>query len=202
MQYMTKQNRPAVPVPAPLYPYGHPEGVPAAAGDVGQAGLPGQALPAPASACKSEAAGLGMGRLFLLTTLPAVDGGILVLAATGRLSSFWSAAVVGLTMIAGAGAWIAARDAFGTRPWTLRNWASLLVLGAVTVIATVAAAWLGSTLGQAVTLHVLPKVAGIAMCLIGAEIAGVRFPRPVGLPLPVVAVAAGVLAEVVLQWTP
>lgn len=186
MHVWTKLSKTTVPVPtAPRYPEGHPEGPPAAA----DLAIDGR--------CRN-----GLGRVLLMMVLPAVDGGILLLAAAGRLSSPASAAAIGLTMIAGVGAWIAARDAFAVRPWTVRNGAALIVLGLVTVAATVAAAWIGTTLGQALTLHVLPKVAGVALCLIGAEVSGLRLPKPVGVPLPVVAVAAGVFLEVAYQWTP
>ena len=57
------------------------------------------------------------------------------------------------------------------------------------------AAWLGSTLGSAVELHVLPKAAGIVLVLIAAEVAGVRLPRLRHAPLPVLALVSGLLLE-------
>ncbi len=124
--------------------------------------------------------------LFLLTLLSAVDGSLLVLAAQGALDSFGGAVTVGLTVIAGAGSWLAAHRAFAGR--RLR--------------AADHAAWLGVHLGTAVTLHVLPKAAGVVLWLVAAEVAGLRLPRPGRVPLPLLALAAGSLLEVVAQWTP
>ncbi len=140
--------------------------------------------------------------LFLLTLLSAVDGSLLVLAAQGALDSFGGAVTVGLTVIAGAGSWLAAHRAFAGRRLRAADHAVLALLGVLAVVGTLAAAWLGVHLGTAVTLHVLPKAAGVVLWLVAAEVAGLRLPRPGRVPLPLLALAAGSLLEVVAQWTP
>ncbi len=140
------------------------------------------------------------GNLFLLTVLSAVDGTLVMLAASGKLSTLGGAIVVGLTVIAGAGSWIAAKDAFGSGPLARSEKLILTSLAAVTIVAATAAVWLGATLGQAVTLHILPKAAGVVMLLIGAEIAGLKMPRPAGVPLPLIAISVSALLEVYSQW--
>jgi hypothetical protein len=139
--------------------------------------------------------------LYLLTLLSTVDGSLVVLAAGGQLSSLGGAVAVGLTVIAGAGSWLAARQAFGGRPGKdgLR---SLALLGVVTVAATVASVWLGTALGNAVALHVLPKAAGIALFLVAAEVGGLRVPTLRGVPLAPLAVAGAAVLEVALRWIP
>lgn len=143
-----------------------------------------------------------LGTLYLLTLLSTLDGSLVLLAANGQLSSLGGAVAVGLTVIAGAGSWLAARRAFtGRRPGGAELRA-LGVLGLVTLAATVASVWLGTTLGRAVALHVLPKAAGLALFLVAAEVGGLRVPRVRGVPLAPLAVGAGILAEVALRWTP
>ena len=157
--------------------------------------LPAAAAPAPGDARGTQA-------VFALTLLSAADGSLLAIAAAGQLESLGGALSVGLLVIAGAGSWLAARSAFGGRQRRGRDWAVLAVLGLLTVASTAAAAWLGTSLAQAVTLHVLPKAAGVVALLVAAEVAGLRLPRLAGgrLPLPFVALAAGALLEVV-AWT-
>lgn len=132
--------------------------------------------------------------LLMLTCLGALDGTIVVLAASGRLSSLSAAILVGLTVVSGTGAWITARNVFAGR----RGWQGNLLfwgLAATSIAAVVAAAWLGSTLAGAIELHVLPKAAGVVLLLIGAEVGGLRLPRVSHAPLPVVALLAGLLLE-------
>jgi hypothetical protein len=144
--------------------------------------------------------------VFALTLLSAVDGSLLALAAAGQLETLGGALSVGLLVVAGAGSWLAARSAFGGRSRGRRDWAMLGVLGALTLASTVAAAWLGQSLAQAATLHVLPKAAGVVALLVAAEVAGLRLPRLAGgrLPLPFAALAVGAVLEVavgVAVWT-
>lgn len=138
--------------------------------------------------------------LFAITLLSAADGSLLLLAAAGRLRTLGGALAVGLLVVAGAGSWLAARRAFAGRRPDARGWAILGLLGVLTLMSTVAATWLGATLGQAVTLHVLPKAAGVVLLLLSAEMAGVPVPRLGRVPLPVAALLAGTLLEV-LTWT-
>ena len=141
-----------------------------------------------------------VGGLFMLCTLAAMDGTIALLAAGGRLSTWGGAVAAGLTTIAGAGAWIAARQAFGGRRRTARDYGLLTLLGAVTAGAAVAAASLGALIGSR-HLEFLPKAAGLALLLVAAEVAGLRVPRAKGVPLPLVVALAGGVLEV-LRWTP
>jgi hypothetical protein len=143
-----------------------------------------------------------LGNLYLLTLLSTVDGSLVVLAAGGQLSSLGGAVAVGLTVIAGAGSWLAARQAFAGRRPGGADLRALGALGLVTAAATVASVWLGTTLGNAVALHVLPKAAGVALFLVAAEVGGLRVPRLRGVPLAPLAVAGAALAEVALRWIP
>jgi hypothetical protein len=144
----------------------------------------------------------GVSSVFALTLLSAVDGSLLALAAAGQLETFGGALTVGLIIIAGAGSWLAARSAFGGRRRDGRDWATLGALGALTVASTAAAAWLGQGLAQAVTLHVVPKAAGVVLLLVAAEVAGLRLPRLAGgrVPLPIAALAVGLVLEAA-AWT-
>jgi hypothetical protein len=144
----------------------------------------------------------GISSLFGLTLLSAVDGSLLALAAAGQLETLGGALAVGLLVIAGAGSWLAARVAFSGRRRDGRDWLALAALGAITVASTAAAAWLGQGLAQAMTLHVLPKAAGVVALLVSAEVAGLRLPRLAKgrVSLPFAALAAGVVLEVV-AWT-
>lgn len=139
------------------------------------------------------------GNLFLLTVLSTVDGSLVALAATGRLSTWGGAVTAGLTVIAGAGSWIAARQALAatSRPAALRM---LAILGAVTLAATLASVYVGTRLATAVQLHVVPKAAGVAVLLVATEVAGLRLPRVRGVPAPLVALVGGVGLEVASRW--
>jgi len=166
-----------------------PDGLPAAAADVG----PGRPAREPRD---------GVSSLFGLTLLSAVDGSLLALAAAGQLETLGGALAVGLLVIAGAGSWLAARVAYGGRRRDGRDWATLAALGAITVASTAAAAWLGQGIAQAMTLHVLPKAAGVVALLVAAEVAGLRLPRLAKgrVPLPFAALGAGIVLEAA-AWT-
>jgi hypothetical protein len=166
-----------------------PGGLPAAASRSGQA-----ATSAPARS--------GVSNLFGLTLLSAVDGSLLALAAAGQLETLGGALAVGLLVIAGAGSWLAARVAYGGRRRDGRDWATLAALGAITATSTAAAAWLGQGLAQAMTLHVLPKAAGVVALLVAAEVAGLRLPRLAKgrVSLPFAALGVGIVLEAA-AWT-
>jgi hypothetical protein len=138
--------------------------------------------------------------LYLLTLMSAADGSIVLLAASGHLSTLGGAVAVGLTVIAGAGSWLAAQEAFRGR---LRraDHLRLALLGLATLAATVASAWLGASLGAAFRLHLLPKAAGAVLCMLAAEVAGLRVPRLRGVPLPAAALGGAFLLEAVAQWS-
>ena len=143
--------------------------------------------------------------LYTLSLLSAVDGSLVALAAGGSLDSLVGAVTVGLTVVAGAGTWLAAHDAFRGRVHGRRDWGVLGMLALATLAATVASVWVGTSLGRAVTLHVLPKAAGIVLFLVAAEVAGMRLPRPTRLrrlPLPAAVLGAAVALELVLAWIP
>lgn len=140
--------------------------------------------------------------LLVLTSLAAVDGTIFLLAAGGALSTASGAIVAGLTVIGGAGAWLTARDEYGRRELSRRDWAEMATVAALAVAATVAAAAAGAWLAGAVQLTVLPHAAGLVILLVAAEIYGVELPRLRGLPLTVVTLIAAILLEVSLAWIP
>lgn len=156
---------------------------------------------APAPRKLPPAAARPVSSLFVLTLLSAVDGSLLVLAAAGRLTSLADAVTIGLVVVAGAGSWLAANQAFAGRRRTGADWRALALLGVLTLASTVAAVWLGQRLGAAVTLHVLPKAAGLVLFIVSAEVAGLRVPKAGRVPLPVAGIALALAAEVALQWT-
>lgn len=139
--------------------------------------------------------------LFVLTLLSAVDGSLLALAAAGRLASLAGAVTVGLVVVAGAGSWLAANQAFAGRRRTRSDWTALGLLGALTLVSTLASVWLGTRLGDALTLHVLPKGAGVVLFLVGAEVAGLRLPKLGRVSLPALGLGIALALEVALQWT-
>lgn len=146
------------------------------------------------------AAARRLSSLFALTLLSAVDGSLLALAAAGRLTSVTDAVTIGLVVVAGAGSWLAANQAFARRKRTTADWIALSALGLVTLASTVASVWLGTRLGDAVTLHILPKGAGLVLFLIGAEVAGLRLPKAGRMPLPLAGLLIVFAVEVGLQW--
>ena len=187
----------AAPSRPPAGPHGHGEGRPSDRHNppVDDDGVIATGHRMPPAAARAVA------DLFTLMLLSAVDGSLLVLAAAGRLESLGGAVAVGLLVVAGAGSWFAARSAFAGRRRTGRDWLLLGALGVATLAATAGSVWLGVALGQAVTLHVLPKAAGLALFAIGAEVAGLRVPRPARVPLAIHVLALAGVAEVLLAWT-
>lgn len=139
--------------------------------------------------------------LFVLTLLSAVDGSLIALAAAGYLDSPAEAIAIGLVVVAGVGSWLAAHQAFAGRPRGRADWSVLAILGVATLASTVAAVWLGQAIGAALTLHVLPKGAGLVLFLVSAEVAGLRLPRVGRVPLPALGLGAAAFVEVLVQWT-
>lgn len=171
---------------------------PRPSGNVPESPIAPPRLPAAAAPVRRGA----VADLFTLTLLSAIDGSLLALAASGQLSSLGGAVATGLTVVAGAGSWLAAREAFGAGVRSRRDWALLGLLAAATLAATVASVWVGLSLGRAVSLHILPKAAGIAIFLVAAEVAGWRLPRPARVPLPALVLAGAVVVELVSAWIP
>lgn len=136
-------------------------------------------------------------RLFLLTTLAALDGQVMALAAGGHLAQPVVVLTVAFTMIAGVGAFVAAveeaelGDRAGRRQFALTATASIAV--------NVAAAGLGLLLAHVTTFEVIRSFAAAALVAIAWEVGGGQ-PLKLGgsLPVPMVLMVAGVLAEVVL----
>lgn len=155
----------------------------------------------PPAAARGGAARAPLAPLFVLTLLSAIDGSLLALAAAGRLTSLADSVTVGLVVVAGAGSWLAANQAFAGRRRAGADWAALGLLGVLTLASTLGAVWLGARLGDALTLHVLPKGAGLVLFLVGAEVAGLRLPKAGRLPLPLAALGLVLALEVGLQWT-
>ncbi len=137
-------------------------------------------------------------RLLGMTCMASIDGTIPVLAAQGALGNPFGAVAIGLTIVAGIGAWIAAWQAFPGR-LARRAWPKLAGYAAISMIVTVAAAALGAALGD--HLVVLPKLAGLVVMLIALQVGGLKLPTVRGIPLTAISVLAGVALEVYL-WIP
>ncbi len=148
-----------------------------------------------------DAERVGPTTLLGMTCLGAFDGTIVLLAASGAMSTMAGAILTGLTVVAGIGAWIVARQAFPARGRTWRDRAVLAIVALATSLATVAAAWLGDMVGGAVTLHVLPRAAGLILLAVAVEVGGWRLPRVRGIPLPFALIGAAGILEGVAQWT-
>lgn len=136
-------------------------------------------------------------RLFLMTTLAAATGQVSLLAAEGALASPGVVVTVGLTVVAGVGAFLTAieearlGDARGRRVFTATAVLSILV--------NVAAAGVGVAFAQLVTVEHARYFAALALGLIAVEIASQRtLTLPHGVPLPGVLVVVGVLVEVLV----
>lgn len=141
--------------------------------------------------------------LLLMSSIAAVDGTVLMLAATGTLSTWSGALVTGLTVIAGVGAWLAARREFGGRVLRRDDRLLLALVAGVGTLAVLAAAALGAWVaGSNVELRVLPKGAGVALLLLSVEVAGLRLPRLGPVPWPALAVVAALALEAGLRWIP
>ncbi len=136
-------------------------------------------------------------RLLGMTCMASVDGTIPVLAAQGALGNPFGAATVGLTIVAGIGAWIAAWQAFPDRLG--RRWPLLVGLAAISMAVTVSAAAVGAALGD--HLVVLPKVAGLVVLLIALQVGGVKLPSFKGIGLPTLSILAGIALEA-YRWIP
>ncbi len=137
-------------------------------------------------------------RLLGMTCLSSVDGTIPMLAATGAFANPATSAALGLTVVAGIGAWITAWQAYPDK-LAGKDWLRLGLYAGITMLVTLAAAWLGAVVAPA--LVVLPFVAGLVVLLIALQIAGIQLPRLGKAPLPIVVVLAGLLLEVAL-WIP
>lgn len=147
----------------------------------------------------SSSSSLASSRLLFLTSLPAVDGTLFVLAATGRIASPASAALAGLTIIAGTNAWLAAREEHRELRTRDAWWKLAGIAGVSTALALVAAA-AGGLVGSRLQLQALHLAAGATLLLLAAETLGARLPRLARLPLATWVLSAGVVAEVWL-WT-
>lgn len=133
-----------------------------------------------------------------MTCLSSVDGTIPMLAATGAFANPATSATLGLTVVAGIGAWITAWQAYPGK-LTGQDWMRLGSYAGITMLVTLAAAWLGATLAPA--LVILPYVTGLVVLLIALQIGGVKLPKLGKAPLPLATVAGGILLEALL-WIP
>lgn len=136
-------------------------------------------------------------RLLMLTSLPALDGTLFVLGASGRLATPAAAILAGLTIIAGTNAWLAARVELRELRTREARWALARIAGTSTLLA-LAAASAGALVGAQLAVRVLPVAAGFALLLLAAETLGLRLPRLARLALASWTLLGGVLVEVAL----
>lgn len=136
-------------------------------------------------------------RLFLMTTLGAATGQIPALAAEGVLASPAVVVTVGLTVVAGVGAFMAAIEEASLADRRARR-----VFGAtavLSIVVNVAAAGVGLGLAQVTTLEHLRYFAALAIGVIAFEIArGEALQLPQGVPAPAALIVAGVLVEAIV----
>lgn len=133
-------------------------------------------------------------RLFLMTTLGAATGQIPALAADGLLASPAVVITVGLTVVAGVGAFLAAIE-----ETTLTSARGRRVFGAtalLSILANVAAAGVGVALSQVATFEHLRYFAALALGVIAWEIArGQALRLPQGVPAPAALIVLGAFVE-------
>lgn len=135
-------------------------------------------------------------RLFLLTTLAALDGQVMVLAAGGHLAQPVVVLTVAFTMIAGVGAFLAAVEEARLHHADGRR--EFLVTALFSILVNVGAAALGLALAQATTLHLIRYFAAAALALIAWEVGrGQSLELPGSVPAPMAVMAVGVLVEVI-----
>lgn len=138
--------------------------------------------------------------LLTMTGLASVDGTVVLLAANGAFSTVPSAVATGLTVIAGVGAWIAARTSYGGRTRRAHDWVTLGTIAAGTSATTVLAAWLGTVVAQSWSLDILSVAAGLIVMLLAAEMLGITIPYRhtiIGLLL-----LGGAAGEAAWHWIP
>lgn len=133
-------------------------------------------------------------RLFLMTTLGAATGQVPALAADGVLANPTVAITVGLTVVAGVGAFLAAVEEATLE--TARGRAVFTTTALLSIGVNVAAAGVGVAASQMASLEHLRYFAAAALGLIAWEIArNEALQAPGGVPVPGVVVAAGVAVE-------
>jgi hypothetical protein len=136
-------------------------------------------------------------RLFLMTTLGAATGQVPVLAAEGSLASPGVVVTVGLTIVAGVGAFLAAIEE--TSLDDPRGRVVFTATAALSIVANVAAAGIGLAFAHLVTLDHVRYFAALALGVVALEIASQRaFTLPRGVPVPGVLVVVGLLVEVLV----
>lgn len=145
---------------------------------------------------------LGPTHLLTVTTISALDGTLLLLVAAGTLETLTGAITTGLTVIAGGGAWVTARELYGGRPLRGRDRTTLGLIALVAIPLALGAVWVASRTGLTAGLQYLPHAAGFVLLLLAADITGLRLPRPAGAPLPALVVAGTAILEVFAHWTP
>jgi hypothetical protein len=136
-------------------------------------------------------------RLFLMTTLGAATGQVSALAAKGLLAVPSVAVTVGLTLIGGVGAVVAAieevtlDDPRGRRVFAITATLSILV--------NVAAAGVGVAVSGALSLEWLRYFVALALGAVAIEVARAEtIPLPGGVPAPSALVGVGVLVEALI----
>lgn len=133
-------------------------------------------------------------RLFLMTTLGAATGQIPALAADGLLASPAVVVTVGLTVVAGVGAFLAAIEESTLE--TQRGRRVFTATAILSILANVAAAGIGIAISQVASLEHMRYFAALALGAIAFEIArGQAIHLPRGVPAPAALIVAGVLVE-------
>lgn len=133
-------------------------------------------------------------RLFLMTTLGAATGQIPALAADGVLADPFAVITVGLTVIAGVGAFLAAVEE--TELGHERGRYVFSATMALSVLVNVLAAGAGAALAHLATFDHLRYFAAAALGVIAVEIArGDAITLPRGVPAPAFVIVVGVLVE-------
>ena len=117
------------------------------------------------------------GQLAMLMSMPALDGNI-VLLVLGGLFSLQNVMLIGLTVMSGPGAFIQSATLDAT---TKERILLSVVAGLIATAAVILSATLGPKLFELIDINIMKFAGGIAVCLIGLMIAGVKLPSMIPL---------------------
>jgi hypothetical protein len=130
-------------------------------------------------------------KLAKLLSLPAIDGNISLLAASGLLT-IKSAPIIALSLIAGPVSLIVASSLGGNAK---ENVIAGLFAGLIALSLVVMAALIGSQLDNIINLNILKVFGGIALIIIGMSIIGLKIPENI----PMIIIGLGIIISLIIK---
>ncbi len=132
------------------------------------------------------------GQLAMLMSMPALDGNI-VLLVLGGLFSLQNVMLIGLTVMSGPGAFIQSATIDAT---TRERVIVSVVAGLIATVAVILAATMGPKLFEFIDVNIMKFAGGVAVCLIGLMIAGVKLPSMIPLVIVVTGLVLSFVAKI------